>query len=155
MGLAGQTAAHILKPGILKPAVDPLDKPATSQPRVLVVDDDWGVRETLRLLLIAAGYAASEAQNGIQALQQIQKETPTLLLCDLEMPKMSGFELLPIVRRQFPGVALIAMSGSYGDGSVPEGVMADAFYCKGRQKPPDLFRMVADVIQRSCQAQHH
>ena len=155
MTLTGHAAAPAWKPETAKMA-DSNNPPVPSQSQILVVDDDWGVRETLTLLLIRAGYQASAAENGIEALQQIQKQAPTLLLCDLEMPGMSGFELLPIVRSRFPKMAVIAMSGSYADGALPEGVMADAFYCKGAQRPPDLFRMVADVIRtRDSRAQVH
>ena len=124
--------------------------PSLHQSHVLVVDDDSGVRETLMLLLTAAGYETSAARNGFEALQQLKRKTPAVLLCDLEMPRMSGFELLSIVRRRFPEIAVIAMSGSYRGSAVPEAVMADAFYSKGLQKPPELFRIVADVLRTSA-----
>ena len=148
MTLTGHAAAPARRSEAVKIA-DSRNPQIASESQILVVDDDWGVRETLTLLLLRAGYQASAAENGIEALQQIQQHVPTLLLCDLEMPRMSGFELLPIVRSQFPRMAVIAMSGSYADGVVPEGVMADAFYCKGTQGPSDLFRLVADVIRTS------
>jgi DNA-binding NarL/FixJ family response regulator len=47
------------------------------------------------------------------------------------MSGMSGFELLPIVRRQFPAISLVAMSGAFSGNQVPRGVTADAFYEKG------------------------
>lgn len=150
MTLTGYAAATARQSEALKIADSKNPSLASAaQSQILVVDDDWGVRETLTLLLRRAGYQASAAENGIEALQQIQKHTPTLLLCDLEMPRMSGYELLPIIRSQFPQVAVIAMSGSYADGIVPEGVMADAFYYKGTQGPSDLYRMVADLIRTS------
>ena len=120
--------------------------PSLQQCRILVVDDDDAVRETLTLLLAAAGYETTSAQNGFEALHQIKMNTPTLLLCDLEMPGMSGFELLSIVRRRFPQVLVIAMSGTNRGDSVPERAVADAFYSKGQQTPPILFRIVADMI---------
>jgi CheY-like chemotaxis protein len=119
------------------------------QLQVLVVDDDTGVRQTLTLLLVAAGYRTSAAQNGFEALQIIKREPPMLLLCDLDMPDMCGREFLTIVRRRFPGIAVIAMSGSYEGETASEEVMADAFYGKGQKNPPELFQIVADVIQRA------
>ena len=148
MALNGYATAFAVKPAVVKIA-RANSSPGLSRSLILVVDDDWGVRESLILLLAAAGYQATAAQNGLEALQCIQKQAPTLLMCDLEMPRMSGPELLQIVRRQFPGIAVIAMSGSYADDTVPEGLMADAFYCKGTQRPTDLFRMIADVIRTS------
>jgi CheY-like chemotaxis protein len=47
------------------------------------------------------------------------------------MPGMSGFELLSIVRRQFPAIRVIAMSGAFSGNQIPCGVTADAFYEKG------------------------
>ena len=57
---------------------------------------------------------------------------PEILLSDLNMPVMPGFELLSMVRRQFPAIQTIAMSGAYSGIDVPSGVDADAFYEKGR-----------------------
>jgi CheY-like chemotaxis protein len=119
------------------------------QPQVLVVDDDMGVRQTLTLLLAAAGYETLAAQNGFEALQIIKRKAPMLLLCDLDMPDMSGREFLTIVRRRFPQIAVIAMSGSYAGDTAPEGVIADAFYGKGQNKPAELFQIAADVIQKA------
>jgi CheY-like chemotaxis protein len=124
----------------------PSPSPA-KQHHVLVVDDDTGVRQTLTLLLAAAGYRTSAAHNGFEALQIIKREAPRLLLCDLDMPDMCGREFLTIVRRRFPQIAVIAMSGSfYGDPAL-EGVMADAFYIKGQRKPSELFQTAAELIQ--------
>ena len=123
--------------------------PTKKQTRVLVVDDDLGVRQTLTLILATAGYETSAAHNGFEALQIIKRRTPRLLLCDLDMPDMSGREFLTIVRRRFPRIAVIAMSGSYEEDTAPEGVIADAFYSKGQKKPSELFQIVAEVIQRA------
>src|ERR1700744_1059847 len=124
----GQIAAVKMKP--LDPVLnwEGSTAPSLHESHILVVDDDPGVRETLILLLTAAGYKTSAARNGFDALQQLRARTPTLMLCDLNMPDMSGFELLSIVRRRFPAVPVVAMSGLYPGDSVPEGVLADAFY---------------------------
>jgi len=123
--------------------------PPKKQTQVLVVDDDLGVRQTLTLLLATAGYETSAAHNGFEALQMIKRKAPRLLLCDLDMPDMSGREFLTIVRRRFPRIAVIAMSGSYEEDTAPEGVIADGIYSKGQKKPSELFQIVADVIQRT------
>ena len=68
-----------------------------------------------------------------------------LIVSDLNMPQMSGFELLSVLRRRFPEILVIAMSGAYESGDhVPGGVIADAFYAKGLHNPQDLARIVAD-----------
>ena len=68
------------------------------------------------------------------------------------MPQMSGFEFLSVVRRRFPQISVIAMSGAYHSGaSVPGGVIADSFYTKGLGTPDVLLeRSSADLIQTSA-----
>jgi CheY-like chemotaxis protein len=117
---------------------------------ILVVDDNTSVRETMALVLATERYQVATAQDGLDALWQIKNQVPELLLCDLEMPRMSGYELLSIVRRRFPGVGVVAMSGSYEGESVPPGVLADAFYAKGRTEPANLLKIVADLLRTSA-----
>src|SRR6478672_3843969 len=118
---------------------------------ILVVDDDEGVRDSLELLLKSAGYTVSTAIHGFDALLQLKKRLPAIVLSDLSMPQMSGFELLSVVRRRFPQISVIAMSGAYHSGeSIPGGVIADAFYPKGPGTPEMLLRIVADLIQTSA-----
>ena len=67
------------------------------------------------------------------------------------MPQMSGFEFLSVVRRRFPGIPVIAMSGAYHYGdAVPGGVIADVFYAKGMSNPDELLKIVANLIQTSA-----
>jgi hypothetical protein len=61
----------------------------------------------------------------------MRQEVPDILLSDLNMPVMSGFELLSVVRRRFPAMRVIAMSGAFFGEEVPSGVAADNFYQKG------------------------
>ena len=70
-----------------------------SRHQVLIVEGDAAVRNTLALLLKASGYEVSTAANGAEALALLQMGTPAILLSDLNMPEMSGFELLAVARR--------------------------------------------------------
>ena len=98
---------------------------------LLVVDDEPSNRMSLSCLLKQIGYSVRTAEDGLSALIKIAEEVPDILLSDLHMPGMSGFELLAVVRRQFPGLRTIAMSGAFSGDAVPLGVAADAFYQKG------------------------
>jgi len=99
--------------------------------RLLVVDDKQLIRTSLSLELTEMGYSVRSAQDGFSALYELREEIPDILLSDLNMPGMSGFELLRVVRRRFPTIQVIAMSGAFSGDEVPSGVAADAFYQKG------------------------
>ena len=125
--------------------------PSCSRYQILMVDDDESVRNTIALLLTSAGYDVATANNGFEALLQIKRSVPDVIVSDLNMPQMSGFEFLSVARRRFPEIPVIAMSGAYQEGNtVPGGVIADGFYAKGRSHPEDLFSTVADLIRTSA-----
>jgi CheY-like chemotaxis protein len=115
---------------------------------ILVVEDDAVVRQTVSMLLTMVGYGVSVAKNGFEALLRLQETIPQVLITDLNMPQMSGFELLSIVRRRFPSVIAVATSGAYVAGLVPSGVVADAFYAKGCGSSSSMLEIVASAIKR-------
>jgi CheY-like chemotaxis protein/DNA-directed RNA polymerase subunit RPC12/RpoP len=82
-------------------------------------------------LLAEIGYSVRSAEEGFSALRELRQEIPDVLLSDLNMPGMCGYELLRVVRRRFPSIQVIAMSGAFSGDEVPSGVAADAFYQKG------------------------
>ena len=119
-----------------------------SKHHILVVDDEKSIRETTTMLLSGSGYDVSTAADGFDALLQLRRMTPDLIISDLNMPTMSGFEFLSVVRRRFPDIPVIAISGAYEQGEqVPGGVIADAFVSKGNHRPEELLRMIAELIQ--------
>jgi CheY-like chemotaxis protein len=123
-----------------------VNMPSSSKRQILLVDDDPCVRETVAMLLISAGYDVSTAGDGFGALLQLRKILPDIVVSDLDMPGMSGFELLSVVRRRFPRILTLAMSGaSPGDNFSPE-VIADGFYSKGGHAK-NLFRTLEQLIR--------
>ena len=118
--------------------------------RILVVDDERTVRVILAMLLRSAGYEVATAEDGFDALLQLKHAVPDVIICDLNMPKMSGFEFLSVVRRRFPKVSVIASSGAYAHEVVPSGVIADAFHAKGESHPETLLKTVAGLIRTSA-----
>jgi CheY-like chemotaxis protein len=108
----------------------------TSKSKILVVDDDASVRQSLTMLLAAEGYAVNSAVNGFDALLQLKGSLPDVITSDLNMPQMSGFEFLSVIRRRFPHIPVIAISGAFDSAeAVPGGVIADRFYAKGQHEP--------------------
>jgi CheY-like chemotaxis protein len=113
--------------------------------QILVVDDDPSVRHTIAVLLMSAGYDVVAAEDGFGALLQLRKMMPDVIVSDLNMPRMSGFEFLSVVRRRFPKILTVAMSGAYQGDELPPGVIADGFYPKG-EHPGNLFRTLEHLL---------
>ena len=119
--------------------------PNRSKAQILVVDDDPPIRTTLGMFLISAGYDVATADNGITAVAHLSSAVPDLLVTDLNMPKMSGVELISHVRTLHPKVPIVAMSGDYRGEAVPAGIIADRFYPKG-QHLQHLLATIASLI---------
>lgn len=87
-----------------------MNKSKASQPRILIVEDEAGLLEILELNFRSAGYHVLTATDGLSAWQLFDHERPNLLLLDLNLPKMSGFRLLELVRSEsdLPVVILTA-----------------------------------------------
>ena len=98
---------------------------------IVIVEDDSILRSVLTEIFREYGWRVRAVDNGFASLQAINDELPAVLLSDLEMDGMSGFELLSIVRRRFPTIRVVAMSGAFAGNDIPSGVAADAFYAKG------------------------
>ncbi|HXK19863.1 MAG TPA: sigma-54 dependent transcriptional regulator [Polyangiaceae bacterium] len=81
-----------------------------SNARLLIVDDDASGRRWLAKLLTKEGYEVDVAADGNEALRLIAERAPTLVITDLNMPKMSGLELLERVRAQSPEVAVVMVT---------------------------------------------
>jgi CheY-like chemotaxis protein len=117
---------------------------------ILLVDDDASIRESLAMVFRSKGYQVSTAKNGFDALLQLRTISPDLVTSDLNMPNMSGFEFLSVLRRRFPRIPVVAISGAYECGeAVPGGIIADGFYAKGQHDPETLLATVADLIRTS------
>ena len=112
---------------------------------IVVVDDDAVLLSVLSELLKEHGYAVRTASDGFAALAVIRDRVPDVLLSDLNMPRMSGFELLSVVRRRFPTIAVIAMSGAHAGLTVSPGIAADGFYPKGVRSVFGLLDILRDI----------
>jgi len=117
--------------------------------RILIVDDEPSTRESTGIILESEGYEVLTASDGLDGLHALSKSLPDLIISDLNMPRMSGFEFLAIVRKRFPRIATIAMSGEYLSSENPSGILADAFLQKGRYTVDELFAEVAKLLAAS------
>ncbi len=82
---------------------------------ILVVDDHPEIRELLRDILEDRGYRVVEACNGRAALEALRRGPIDLVLTDLIMPEVEGIETITAMRRQWPGLGIVAISGA-GEG---------------------------------------
>jgi len=79
--------------------------------RVLIVDDEPFVRHLIRDTLKTRGFATGSAANGVEALEELAKEPYDLVISDVVMPEMEGFELLKRVKKDYPGLKVIILTG--------------------------------------------
>jgi CheY-like chemotaxis protein len=117
---------------------------------ILLVDDHEPICQTLKKLLQLMGHEAVIALNGRQALA-VQKETPAdVLLTDIFMPEMDGYELIRKFRQDFPAVKVIAMSG--GLSRAPDGPFLEIAEKIGAQwllRKPFSPEQLSDVIDKA------
>jgi two-component system, chemotaxis family, sensor kinase CheA len=99
----------------------------THQSTVLLVEDDSDLRVALASLLAHSGYRVRTAWDGVSALLEMETGLPDLIVSDLHMARMSGFELLSTIRLQFPEIPLIAMSGAFPATSSRKGSLPMVF----------------------------
>lgn len=93
------------------------------KPRVVVVDDDTLMREVLKAVLRDEGYAvAGEARDGAEALGLIQRAAPDVVCLDVNMPGMSGIEVLKAVRSRHPEIRVVMITGDSSMSTVREAV---------------------------------
>ena len=117
---------------------------------LLIVDDEPSTRTLLSQIFRELGHFVRCAEDGFSALEEIRAEVPDVLLSDLNMPGMSGFELLSVVRRRIPKIYVIATSGAFSGDGVPQGIAADAFY----EKATGLRRLFELLETAAAPGQH-
>jgi CheY-like chemotaxis protein len=78
---------------------------------ILVVDDEPGIRELLCLMLEAAGHTVFSAEDGISAPKVLAAKPIDVVITDLLMPERDGLEFITEVRKKYPAIKIIAMSG--------------------------------------------
>jgi CheY-like chemotaxis protein len=87
------------------------NKQTSDQPSILVIDDDETIRVLLRTILEREGYRVVDAPDGDKGLRQYQESPTDLVITDLIMPGKEGIETIRDLRKKFPHVKIIAVSG--------------------------------------------
>jgi two-component system nitrogen regulation response regulator NtrX len=113
---------------------------------VLIVDDEIAIRETLEMILTYEKYQVLKAGSGAEALGVVEKQTPDVILLDVKMPGMDGFEVLERLKQSGKGVPVIVISGHGNIETAVEAVKQGAY--DFLEKPLDRSRLLVTV--RNC-----
>lgn len=111
--------------------------------KILIVDDEAGIRRILRDILELEKYQVTEAANGVEALVKVKKEKFDLIILDIKMPQMDGMDVLDRIQILIPEVPVIMISGHADIDTAVEAVKKGAF--DFISKPLDLNRLLITI----------
>ncbi len=109
--------------------------------RILIVDDDAALRESLELILSSEGYSVLTAESGDVALETATAHSIDAILCDLRMPGLDGFDLIPQLSRLLPGVPIILMSAHGTEDLAIEAIQRGAYDYLAKPFQPSEIRL--------------
>jgi DNA-binding NtrC family response regulator len=115
--------------------------------RILVVDDEHDVRESIKRFLTYEGYEVTTAESGAVAVERASAEPFDVVLTDLRMPGMSGLETLIALKRQQPDLPVILVTGYASAETVSQCMREGAFdYVNKPFELPDMLRLIQAAI---------
>ena len=119
--------------------------------RVLVADDDPDIRDLVEFKLSQAGYAVQAVPDGVVAWDTFQKERPDLVVLDVMMPGLSGFDVLRKIRdSEWPEVPVLLLSAKSRDSDVDTGFAVGATdYVINPVSPRELLHRVNGILART------
>jgi two-component system response regulator HydG len=120
----------------------------SQKPSLLVVDDESGILDTLRILLRNEGFEVTTAQGGRAGLEAIRAGNHDIILTDVRMPQVTGLDILTAAREQDPMTPVILMTAQASLQSAIQAVNSGAFYYI--QKPFSNDELVA-ILRRACE----
>jgi CheY-like chemotaxis protein len=121
---------------------------------ILVVDDEEEIRRVMRLTLTIAGYDVREAENGEKALESVHRNVPDLILLDVLMPGMDGFEVCRHLRAEptTANIPILILSARTDAQSREEGFHAGATkYLTKPISPPELLQHIVEAINTTIE----
>lgn len=116
--------------------------------KILIVDDEASIRETLKEILTFEGYEVELAEDGAKALEMLRKEEYDVALCDIKMPKIDGLELLDRVKGIADDTSFIMISGHGTIETALEATKKGAYDFIA--KPPDLNKLLI-TVRNACE----
>jgi len=117
--------------------------------RLLVVDDDVTMRDSLRDTLGSEGYAVQAVENAIQAIAELERQEVDLVLADLSLPRVSGLELLDRVKKSWPGVEVIVITGQGSIATAVDAIKRGAYHYVTKPFTADeILHLVTQALER-------
>ena len=163
--MSGYTGNALSQHGTLDPVVDFIQKPWTPEglcekirivlttrssiQRILVVDDEPGIRNWFAEILQGAGYCVFLAQHGREARAKAKEHPVDLVITDLAMPEEEGLEMIQAIRKEHPQLKIIVMSGAFGRNMLK---MAELFGARAALTKPLTSEKVLQCVHNLLQA---
>lgn len=111
--------------------------------KILIIDDERSIRNSLKEILVDEGYEVDVAENGVQGCQMVDKEKYSVIFCDIKMPEMDGIEVLDRLNEMGVDSAVVMISGHGDIETAVECIKKGAF--DFIQKPLDLNRILITI----------
>jgi CheY-like chemotaxis protein len=115
--------------------------------RVLLVEDEPVLQRLIAGYLVAGGYEVQTAVDGLDAIKKLRSVLPELIISDLNMPRMDGFEFLHVMRTRFPQIPVMLLGDEAPD-TLPGEVTADAYFQKNRFGFHQLPEAISELTKR-------
>lgn len=112
-------------------------------PKILIIDDERSIRNTLKEILTYEGFEVVEAQDGLEGLKAVEKAKFDVILCDIKMPKMDGIEVLEKIQEMASETPVVIVSGHGNIDTAVEAIKKGAFDYIA--KPLDLNRTLVTI----------
>ncbi len=117
--------------------------------KILIAEDEQDIRDLIDFTLTYAGHEVIKAKNGIEAVDMAQKNSPDLILLDVRMPKMNGYEACRELKaiETVKDIPVVFLSANGQDTEIGQGMDAGAYsYIVKPFAPEDLTRQVREIL---------
>jgi signal transduction histidine kinase len=121
------------------------------QPAILLIEDEARLRDNLQTLLQSEGYCVTTAQNGVEGIKQLRKEPFDLVITDLVMPEVDGFQVLEYLKAYSPETVVVVMTGYVSAGSAIDALRKGAYDYLSK---PFEFDLMKATITRALEKAH-
>lgn len=115
--------------------------------RILIIEDDTNIRKLISVNLVARGYEVIEAEDAQEGLTKLRYASPAILLLDIKLPDMSGWEVLKIIKDNpaYPAIPVIVITASLGNINPDYPLSSNEHLRKVLKKPINIQELTQEV----------